>query len=241
MVNQNFSDWALSFSGCDGGDIGSTENRSIWFCGIEWGEGHKDDKDELVSMFSKPVNKPPEGYDSWETDLRLPFNWRAIKLLSAFQGMSVKDYKKFAETKKPFVQGEKGYFKMNLYPLSFKDTSSSRWGSGFSEATGFPTKNDYKDWILKERAKKIREWVLRYNPKVIICVGISYANDFQVAFMDRNLSGVEIIDGKELRWGVNSNGTYVFVIPFMVNRHGLTKDSSIQLFGERMRNIVKPL
>jgi hypothetical protein len=241
MVSQNFADWALSFSGCDGGDIGSAENKSIWFCGIEWGGGHKNDKDELNAMFSSPVVNPGEGYDSWRENLAYRFNWQAMKLLSALDGLSVKDYKNFAETKKPFTQGEKGYFKMNLFPLAFKDTSNALWGDGFSEATGFLTKNDYKAWIIKERAKKMREWVFLFNPRVIICTGISYAKEFQTAFMDRDLDNVEIIEGQELRWGVNSNNTFVFVTPFMVNRYGLTRDSSIQLFGERMRNIVSSL
>ncbi|WP_260951748.1 hypothetical protein [Campylobacter sp. RM16187] len=39
MTEEYFKKWALGFSGCDGGDIGSPENPSAWLCGIEWGEG----------------------------------------------------------------------------------------------------------------------------------------------------------------------------------------------------------
>lgn len=34
-VNEDFARWASGFSGCDGGDIGSSQGKSIWFCGIE--------------------------------------------------------------------------------------------------------------------------------------------------------------------------------------------------------------
>ena len=36
-MNPAFEAWAQSYSGCDGGDIGSPERRAIWLCGIEWG------------------------------------------------------------------------------------------------------------------------------------------------------------------------------------------------------------
>ena len=41
MINENFKKWALGFSGCDGGDIGSAQSPSIWLCGLEWGGGFK--------------------------------------------------------------------------------------------------------------------------------------------------------------------------------------------------------
>ena len=34
MVDARFAKWATSFSGCDGGDIGSPQSKSIWYCGI---------------------------------------------------------------------------------------------------------------------------------------------------------------------------------------------------------------
>lgn len=35
----NFKNFAASFSGCDGGDLGSAEQKAIWLCGLEWGGG----------------------------------------------------------------------------------------------------------------------------------------------------------------------------------------------------------
>ena len=45
----SFAKWATGFSGCDGGDIGSAQNRSIWYCGIEWGGGHPADEQALIN------------------------------------------------------------------------------------------------------------------------------------------------------------------------------------------------
>lgn len=50
-----------------------------------------------------------------------------MKFLSAIDGGRVKDYKEFARIVMPFVRGGRGYFKMNLHPIGFKDTSHGRW------------------------------------------------------------------------------------------------------------------
>ena len=49
----------------------------------------------------------------------------------------------------------------------------------------------------------------------------------------------EFIDDRELSWGVNSEGTLVIVLPFMINRNGLVKNTSIQKVGERISQIRK--
>lgn len=251
MASDLFSSWATGFSGCDGGDIGSKENPSIWFCGIEWAGGHQNDKEKLLEMFSQPVVAPPEGYGQWRDDrgvlqpawkanLAYRFNWQAVKLLSAFNGGFVKNYKRFAEEEKPFTEGGSGYFKLNLYPLAFKSTSHALWGESFAHATGFEHKKDYIDWIRKNRFPVMRDWARRHKPKAVVCTGITYANDFCSAFAeDPEKIKKEVIENRELQWLVNDDGCFVFVIPFMGNPYGLTKNVAIQAFGERMRAIVE--
>jgi len=168
------------------------------------------------------------------------FNWQAMKLLSAFHGGSVEGYKKFAEENKPFIEGGVGYFKMNLYPLAFKNTSHAHWGDGFAQATGFGHKNDYIEWIRNNRIPIMRDWARKHRPKAVICTGITYANDFFEAFAEgASQINKEVIEDRELNWLVNKDGAFVFVIPFMVNRYGLTRDIAIQAFGERMKAIVE--
>ena len=57
MINEDFKKWALGFSGCDGGDIGSPQHQSIWLCGLEWGGGFK--PEQLADEFKNNVGKPP--------------------------------------------------------------------------------------------------------------------------------------------------------------------------------------
>lgn len=236
--NSQFEKWALGFSGCDGGDIGKPDKPSVWFCGIEWGGGHPANAEELLSIWSEDVSRPPRGYDRWEANLEYIFNWQAAKLLSAIDGGSVSDYKHFAEKVQPFVSDGRGYFKMNLFPLAFKNTSHTLWHDAFAGATGFATKQDYLAWIRANRFQILKSWGETYAPKLVICVGITYRDNFKSAFVDGGVELCrEVIDDRELYWARNKNGSVVVVIPFMVNRNGLTKNVSIQKFGDRIRSL----
>ena len=85
----------------------------------------------------------------------------------------------------------------------------------------------------------MKSWVDTYSPKLIVCTGITYPKDFKSAFVDNGLEYTcEIIEGQELKWLVNQNGTVVVVIPFMLNPNGLIKDTSIQLYGDRIRELL---
>jgi len=236
IMTNGFSRWASGFSGCDGGDIGSPEQRATWVCGIEWGGGH--DFNSLVESIEEDVSSPPVGYEVWEHNLDYIFNWQVMKLLCAIDGGKVEEYKTFAEKVMPFVSGQKGYFKMNLYPIAFKNTSGEKWVNRFSEITGFESKDEYVKWCKCNRLQKIRSWAKQYKPNTVICLGKSYISDFVSSFLDESSEIFsEIIDEKEIKWAVNLDGTYVFVLPFMVNRNGLVKNVSIQKVGARIAEI----
>lgn len=243
MAAVKFSRWATGFSGCDGGDIGSQSSKSIWFCGIEWGGGHPADEYELShNIFSENVDQPNDGYEEWTENIAYIFNWQAMKLLNAIHGGSVLEYKEFAKSNQPFVKGSKGFFKMNLYPLAFKNTSHELWKSGFANATGLASKSDYISWIKVNRFPILKSLVESHVPKLVVCVGKSYLTEFASVFSD-NASEFkcEVIDGRELNWAVNKQGSLVIVIPFMVNRNGLTKNVSIQKVGDRIGELMVQL
>ena len=85
------------------------------------------------------------------------------------------------------------------------------------------------------------QWAARARPKLILCLGKSYRDDFQMAFHDKNSTFTHDppIDGHDLWWCVNAEGTLVAVIPFMVNRYGLTRNESIQKFGDRIAKLME--
>lgn len=237
--HQPFAKWATGYSGCDGGDIGSAIRKTIWFCGIEWGGGHAATAEALTAMFKEDVAIPPAGYGDWTNNLAFIFNWQAMKLLSVICGKQVSDYKVFAEEVRPFTFDSEGYFKMNLYPLAFKNTSHELWAAEFSRSTGFDEKASYLAWIRGQRFPMMRAWAEKHRPRLIICAGITYLEDFVKAFGDEDMQlSKESIDDRQIVYGINKHGTLVVVIPFMVNRHGLTKNSSIQKFGEKIRSLM---
>lgn len=235
-ATEHFAKWGLGFSGCDGGDIGSSENPSVWICGLEWGGGH--DCEGLVRELSFSASLPPEGYDSWKENVSYIFNWQVMKLLAVMNGLLVSQYKQFAEKVKPFVAGEKGYFKMNLYPIGFRNTSAEHWQEGFSKITGFSSKAEYLAWANDSRLAKISEWSKAYSPEMVICLGKNYRHEFGSAFgVPSSAWSQELIDEKEISWAVNNFGTLICVLPFMVNRNGLVRNASIQKFGERISQL----
>lgn len=237
MNNKSFEKWALGFSGCDGGNIGSADNNSIWFCGIEWGGKFEN---ELKDIFNTDVSQPTLGYDVWEENLSYIFNWQAMKILSVIAGKKLTEYKSFAKEYKPFVNNSHtNYFKMNLYPIAFKNTSNAHWSEEFAKEIGLLTKYDYINWIRYNRFPVMKTWVSKYKPKLIICVGITYFEDFKQAFMlDDVKVNEETIDAKKFLWFKNSNNTIVINIPFMVNRNGLTRNESIEKFGFRIKELL---
>lgn len=238
-ANPNFETWATSYSGCDGGDIGSPERRAIWLCGIEWGGARTAEQLQDEMQCDEPC--PPRGYGDASENLTYIFNRQVMKILAAIHGRPVSEYRDFCQQAKPFTQGSSGYFKMNLYPIAFKDTNQARWHSNFAEATGLENKSDYLDWCRKHRFPHMRQWAARARPKLILCLGKSYRDDFQKAFHDKNSTFTHDppIDGHDLWWCVNAEGTLVAVIPFMVNRYGLIRNESIQKFGDRIAKLME--
>lgn len=234
---ENFKTWALGYSGCDGGDIGTPNNSSIWFCGIEWGGGWNED-DFLINL-RNDVKLPPSGYDDLKVNFEYVYNRQAMKILGVIHGFGINESADFVDKYRPFVQKSTGFFKLNLYPLAFKNTSHSLWRGPIAQTTGFPEKNQYIAWIRSHRFPQMRIWAKEHKPKLILCTGKTYAADFMCAFGDGGVFNSEEIEGKTLQWYRNQDGTVVAVIPFMVNRYGLTRNDAIQAFGQRIRQIIQ--
>lgn len=134
MTSAKFERWALGFSGCDGGN----PKGCVWLCGLEWGG------DETKETFSfTDVSRPSAINPKDETFLKYPYNWRAMKLLAALNGAPpTESYTDFFRRQSCFASNS-DYFKLNLYPISFKTTSHSRWTKWLEKETGFATKQEY--------------------------------------------------------------------------------------------------
>lgn len=234
-VTKQFEKWALGYSGCCGGDIGSEAQPSVWVCGIEWGTGHS--AEMLESEMRRNLGTPPNGYSDWAFNLQHRFNWQAVKLLTALEGGEVSSYKTFAESRKPFCVDGQGYFKANLYPIAFKNTNHALWKDQFASLTGLRDKGEYLNWCSQHRLPQMRQWAANAKPKLIICLGKSYLNEFSEAFADGISDFMyERIEGRQLAWKFNSDGTLVAILPFMGGRNGLVRNTTIQEFGSKLKS-----
>lgn len=241
-METEIKEFLLSFAGCDGGDIGSPEKQSIWICGIEWG-GNNADAESVRKYFESNDWKVIQGCNNCTEQLKYRYDQVMAKLLSAIKGgdYSVENYRSFSQDHRLLEKDfPSGYFKMNLYPLWFKSTDPKLWDPELETLLDFKDKDEYIRWCRRYRFPEINQWVNLYQPKLIICFGTSYEDDFNTAFSDGYKAfNTEEIDNLKLKWKRNENGTIVTVLPFPnVARFGLTKNSTIQSFGEFLRKLL---
>lgn len=232
--------WLLDFSGCDGGTVGSPNNQSIWVCGIEWGGGQT--AEELKNYINQTWEGSPNfGYSAEGVLDFYQYNMVVYKLLAVMQNYNIANYKKFVENEMPFLEnGHSSYFKMNLYPIAFKNTDPIFWTNEIADVSGFKTKNDYLKWCKENRFPIMQQWVKKYAPKLLICLGKTYVNEFNLAFADNeNDFNRENIGDLVLQWKKNNNGTIIAVLPFPnAQNKGLKSDSDIEEMGKRLKQFI---
>ena len=229
-ADKNFSEWAKSFSGCDGGNI----SGSIWFCGIEFGGN-----DELLNF--QEISAPPYVNEEFRGRFKTyQYNWKVLKIYSTLVGYDPSKYKKVYAASRAFDK-ESDTFKMNLYPIAFRNVSDDLWSEHHYRSTGLPTKPLYQAWCQIERFPIIKSWVSNNKPKVIVCTGTTYLREFVMAFC-----GIENVfckleeqslDGGNLFWTIINDGeTALFVTPFL-GQGGLKSDAQIECHALKMKEL----
>lgn len=239
-MQPHIHDFLTAFSGCNGGQIGSPEQPSIWVCGIEWGGGFERDEDLLRYIHAREEwENPPTGEENLYL-LDYPYGRTTVKLLTAIDGGKVEEYEGYFEQyKQARENAEKGIFLLNLYPLAFKDTDSAHWKASYHEILGFRDKGEYIRWCRRYRFIEMNKRANQYKPKLVICYGLNYADDFNTAFSDGYRSFEETqIDGLRVCWKRNENGTVVAVLPFPNIPNGLLRNTSLQQIGEFLENLL---
>lgn len=234
---EEFKNWAIGFSGCDGGDL---TTGGIWFCGIEWGGGFTENED----IFKKhPKTLSPISVDDVQEALRrFQFNKKVAKLYSILMNEKIEDYVEVSQRNKLFGEGS-GVVKLNLYPFSMSEDADHLWANWIFQKTGFLSKNIYRVWCQRHRfpffASKSRE----YTPKVIICCGLNNRDAFLMAFggldnvSDLNLKE-EVIDQNKVQKRffhvkINSGKTLLVITPFFGwRKYDLNNDNEIEYIGK---------
>jgi len=239
-VNTEFEKLALSHYGYDGGNL----NAPLWVSGIEWGGGVN--ISELVSDIKKgPVLVPRTVESSLDRNkyLNYVFDRIWLKVLSKSLGCEVSDYKKMINDDVGALSSSGPVMKLNLYPISFKDTSYENWSRDFYEVTGFPTKELYMAWVQSHRFNFFNELVSEYKPDAILCSGVTFRRDFLLAFggveslFSTPVEKVKLSEKKELYIYQSSISptTKIYVVPFFGSIHGTKKDSECEIIGELLQ------
>lgn len=166
-----------------------------------------------------------------------PFNQMFLKLVVAMRGRDVQEYMSLLdETPFPFHK-ESDFFKMNLFPIAFPADEDELWTEEHTAATGLASKPAYREWCRESRFPRIRSWVRRGRPRLIIAVGLAREDEFQRAFDLQGANRDEWIEGARLRW-MSDGRTILAVVPFPHSSAGLNSNSRIQAFGERLSELL---
>lgn len=243
--NTNFTKWARSLSGCDGGNPESP----IWLCGIEWGYAKRkgqsdDDYNKEVSTYyeeitSGELGEPPKKYD-WAGSLTYPFGISVAKLYTAWMQKDVKSYSAIKRDTPPL-------FKLNLYPIAFRSLDHKLWKQyELEKKVKFESKECYLEWCRKYRFPYFFNLTKIKNPKLIIGVGITHRDDFSLCFAGKKRQLEEKIfdeKGGKRRYfhqKINDGKTTLVVIPQFKTRYGLNSDSLLKEMGVFLAELVSP-
>jgi hypothetical protein len=184
-----------------------------------------------------PVSSPPQVYKEPSTILRYQAGIKILKLIAAMRGLPVQDYEKVAyESPFPFHK-DSNFFKLNLFPVAFRDISPSRWTLEFAEATGLATKKDYEDWCVNHRFPEIRSWTSQGHPQLVVGLGLTHADNFCRAFPFEGETREEGILDRRLVWVSNGANTLA-VTPALSSPSGLNSDQLLQAFGARLARFM---
>lgn len=234
-------DFLTAYSGYNGGDIGSPERPAIWCCGIEWGSENST-LETVKDYFNSKEWQDIQGFEEEGENAQGYYDRVVCKLLCAINGQAVENYKSFAKEQRVWMKGAKtGYFKMNLYPLWFKNTDPSLWDKRLAEFLSLKDKWEYLDWCRQHRFPKINEMARKYQPKLVIGFGLTHEKDFNLAFSDgyKPFNRQPINDKLVVRWKCNENGTFIVVLPFPnVPNSGFQRDIDIQASGEFLASLL---
>lgn len=238
-IKKEFEDLALSHYGYDGGNL----DAKFWISGIEWGEGVTPEK--LLADIAKGPNIDPLHFENLEDRkkyLNYKFDRIWMKVLSHASGKEVESYKDVIDGDTKALTKNGKVMKLNLYPISFKTTSSDLWTREFYEITGFPTKELYLGWVKTYRFAKFNEMVVAKKPRVILCSGTSVRRDFLLAY-----GGVEALFSdpiEEIEFSKNKKGhvynshlsvnTKIIIVPFFNSVHGVTSNEECKVLGKKV-------
>lgn len=255
MKSEEYLFWATqALAGCDGGNL---DSGKIWLCGIEPGyQRKKKDPDYFQNALKYYSHGLPleiknavlakSCIQSLDIDYR--FNQQFAKLCAEVKDVGLENYINHVN------EISKDIFKLNLFPVAFNNDSDQLWRNFLLENTfkGHDTKPDYRQWCRDNRFPYFAQLTKEKKPKVILCTGTGYYEDFILAFSGLPLVKKKLFQGTVQDKSSLQNGsersyyyyqfdeTHLFVVPFLTSRYGLNSHKLLKQMGAIIRDKVYP-
>jgi hypothetical protein len=226
-VATEFRNLAMSFYGCDGGNLDSP----IWTCGLEWGGGLQDNEipqDDFMNTAICSWDSPGWSARGCLSGRRMGYNQKLAWFFSYYFGWDIHNYKQDAEEQKLFCKNGIG-FKMNAFPISFKDRRTVTWNEAIMRQTGLNDFDKYREWCIENRGRYYYDLVKKHSPKLVLCTGIDSYKEFFRFFRCDEIEPIP--DNYIYVSKTNSDKTLVFVVPFFGGPYGINS-------YKKMENLV---
>lgn len=211
------------------GDIGSPEHRSLWLCGIEYGESENENgAEEDIKNYTVDIQ-----WRNWN------YNRNAFKLIASIEGKKAEDALSYAEQKKIFESDTTGYFQTNLFPVECRTLET--WSEDAKLRTGFPDKQAYADYIRSICFRNMHKQIQEKKPRLFLGVGITHVGDFsQVVFgkqVELERHDFEIAGYRKTLFLRRGEIPFA-VVPHLSSPSGLNSNEALETAGHLIQNIM---
>jgi hypothetical protein len=224
--------------GFDGGNIRSP----LWFSGLEWGSSDE----KITANITRPTYSianfdVPYLSKEWKGKTPQFFKWqfdqKIAKLLCRvfdFEG----GYKEYMREK--YCEVDSNEFKVNLFPLPAPQID--KWSAEHIELTKTRIKYHYQTYCAQYRFKLLHALVNEFKPKVIVCFGHGYMEEFKLAFWGEgspaSLTETKFKIGERNIISVlsSNHATKLIVAPFL--GRNLRANSDLEEIADIVKNII---
>ena len=231
---KQLKDYINSYSGIDGGNFKSR----IWFCGIEYGGAPELLDGKIKSYELKDVkgwNDDFKNQHPWEERQKWPFNRAIAKIMATLiHGPDGKKLWQGYYENQLFTPAGND-FKLNLFPLAFRDIK------GWVESSCFQKKTQYYDFCRKDRFDLLCKLRSDLNPQIVVCFGLCCKSDFEKAFGFSESIECHFYAKNERRRYFHSEkeNSGLLIFPFPNCRYGLNSWEAIKKASELILELGK--
>lgn len=236
MVTKKFEEMALSFAGCDGGNLGS----EIWFCGLEWGDTLNRDSAHKIQHEFLPQHVSTSWADKdFEGSWTAGYNQKLCWFLEYFYGINRTgslDQAYIAEQKLFYPDGRG--FKLNMLPIRFSGRDSIDWDDALTDATGFASFDEYRRWCIEHRGKFFQSLMNKYKPRVIVCTGKRDRDFFFEFFTNETCYEECACEDFSIYWRWHGD-TLICVSPFFGGSQGINSYHKMEQLVTAVRKLLQ--